>query len=76
MPESPFEALERKIDDLIRLCAELNSENASLKADADTWQQERRQLLERQEQITRKNEEARSKVQAMISRLKAMEQEA
>ena len=76
MTESPFEALERKIDDLIRLCAELNTENAGLKADADAWQRERQQLVEQHEQITRKNEEARSKVQAMISRLKAMEQEA
>jgi cell division protein ZapB len=76
MSESPFEALERKVDDLIRLCAELNSENAALKADADSWVLERQQLVEKNEQVTRQNEQARSKVQAMISRLKAMEQEA
>ena len=68
MPDSQFKTLENKIDDLIRLCAELNSENAALKVDADSWLQERRQLVD-------KNELARTKVVAMLSRLKAMEQQ-
>ena len=69
MPDSQFKALEQKIDDLISLCAQLNRENVALKADASNWEQERAQLQQR-------NELARTKVEAMISRLKAMEQDA
>jgi len=67
MPETQFKALEHKIDDLINLCADLNRENVALKADVSSWHQERQQLVQR-------NELARTKVEAMISRLKAMEQ--
>ncbi len=56
MPESQFKALEQKIDDLISLCAELNQENVSLKADKDTWRSEREVLASR-------NELARHKVE-------------
>jgi cell division protein ZapB len=61
--------LEQKIDELISLCADLNRENFSLKADAFSWEQEKQDLID-------KNELARNKVQAMISRLKALEQDA
>ena len=61
-------SLKQKIDDLINLCADLNRENVSLKADASSWTQERKQLLD-------KNELAKTKVEAIISRLKAMEQD-
>ncbi len=68
MAATQFQALEQKIDDLISLCADLNRENASLKTTAAGWQQERQQLMER-------NQLARNKVEAMISRLKQMEQD-
>ncbi len=68
MPETQFKALEQKIDDLINLCADLNRENVELKADVSGWHHERQQLVQR-------NELARTKVEAMISRLKAMEQD-
>ena len=68
MPESQLKALEQKIDDLINLCSDLNRENVDLKADVSGWQQERQQLVQR-------NEVAKTKVEAMISRLKAMEQD-
>lgn len=58
--------LEKKIDELISLCRELNRENQSLKADNSGWHQERQDLIE-------KNELARTKVEAMIQRLRAME---
>ena len=67
MPETQLKVLEQKIDDLIKLCAELNRENVSLKADAREWASERETLLAR-------NEQARDKVEAMLSRLKGMEQ--
>ncbi len=68
MPDSQLKALEQKIDDLIRLCTDLNSENVALKADANSWLEERQQLMD-------KNELAKTKVEAIISRLKAMEQD-
>lgn len=66
MAENPLKALEQKIDELISLCNELNRENQSLKADNASWRQERRELIH-------KNELARSKVEAMITRLRSME---
>jgi len=68
MPESHFKTLEQKIDDLISLCTELNQENVSLKADADSWRSEKENLVTR-------NELARSKVEAILQRLRAMEQD-
>lgn len=66
MPDSQFNALEQKIDDLINLCSELNQENVGLKADASALQSEKQELASR-------NESARSKLETMLNRLKAME---
>ncbi len=66
MPDSQFNALEQKIDDLISLCSELNQENVGLKADASSLQSEKQDLASR-------NQSARSKLEARLSRLKAME---
>ena len=66
MAESPLQALEGKIDELISLCAELNRENQQLKAENAGWQQEKQDLID-------KNDLARSKVEAMIDRLRSME---
>jgi cell division protein ZapB len=68
MPDSQFNALEQKIDDLINLCAELNQENVGLKADATTLQTEKQDLASR-------NLSARSKLEAILNRLKTMEQD-
>jgi cell division protein ZapB len=66
MPDSQFKALEQKIDDLISLCSELNQENVGLKADANALQSEKQDLASR-------NLSARSKLESMLNRLKAME---
>ena len=66
MAENQLKTLEQKIDDLIALCNELNSENQMLKADSAGWQRERQDLID-------KNDLARSKVEAMIDRLRTME---
>lgn len=66
MADNQLKDLEKKIDELISLCQELNRENQALKADNADWQQERQDLLD-------KNELARNKVEAMIDRLRAME---
>jgi cell division protein ZapB len=66
MSNKPLKELEHKIDELISLCKELNQENRALKAQVAGWRDERRDLMD-------KNELARSKVEAMIDRLRAME---
>ncbi|MEM1155949.1 MAG: TIGR02449 family protein [Pseudomonadota bacterium] len=66
MADSELQVLEQKIDELITLCEELNRENQSLKADSANWQSERQDLMD-------KNELARTRVEAMINRLRTME---
>jgi cell division protein ZapB len=66
MADNPLKDLENKIDELISLCRELNRENRTLKAEIAGWREERKDLLD-------KNELARSKVEAMINRLRTME---
>ena len=66
MADTQLKKLESKIDELIALCSDLNLENQSLKADSTTWHNERQSLVD-------KNKLARTKVQAMLKRLKAME---
>ncbi len=68
MQDRQFQALSKKVDELIELCGELDRENRSLKRDAESWQSERQQLVDR-------SELAKGKVEAMITRLKALEHE-
>lgn len=67
MTEDSFQSLNSKVDDLINLCAEMKRENQLLKASESSWQAERKQLLER-------NKEAKSKLESVLVRLKAMDQ--
>lgn len=66
MAENQLKELEKKINELIALCQELNRENQALKLDSAGWQVERQGLID-------KNELARNKVEAMIDRLRTME---
>lgn len=66
MSDDALKALEEKIDQLIGLCAQLNRENRSLKAENLAYQQERRDLIA-------KNEMARARVEATLQRLRSME---
>ncbi len=68
MPAANLEALEQKIEELIRLCDLLARENKALRSQQQTWTTERARLIE-------KNELAKSKVESMISRLKSLEQD-
>ncbi|MGY0216778.1 TIGR02449 family protein [Endozoicomonadaceae bacterium StTr2] len=68
MGEDDITGLARRIDQLIELCDQLRQENRLLRSSEQAWKSERAQLIE-------KNELARTKVEAMISRLKALEQE-
>ncbi len=67
--EQELKRLEYRIDELIRTVERLKEENRSLRAQQRNLSTERAQLIE-------KNELARSRVEAMINRLKAMEQHA
>jgi len=66
MADNQLQLLEHKIDELIALCQQLNQENQALKADSTSWQAERQDLLG-------KNELARTRVEAMINRLRTTE---
>jgi len=61
-----FEALEDRLNDVFVLCANLRTENQSLKEQQEALVEERARLIE-------KNEMARRKVEQMIVRLKSME---
>ena len=58
--------LEGRLDELLLACRQLREENRSLKQRQDSLIAERASLLQ-------KNEQVRSRVEAMITRLKAME---
>lgn len=66
MDNQQIAALEKKLDELIRLCEVLNNENHVLKSRESNWAVERARLVE-------KNELARVKIEAMITRLKSLE---
>jgi len=65
--EHELKRLEKRVDALVDVCDKLQSENHSLKQRQDTLTAERATLLQ-------KNEQVRARVEAMIGRLKAMEQ--
>jgi cell division protein ZapB len=58
--------LEQRVDELIDTCSHLGKENRTLKAQQEKLVAERAALIE-------KTELARSRVEAMITRLKALE---
>ena len=60
-------ALEQRIDSLLSLLVRMRQENHSLRASQESLVAERANLVA-------KNERARSRVEAMINRLKALEQ--
>ena len=65
--EHELKLLEKRVDALVQVCDQLQDENRSLKQRQDTLTTERATLLQ-------KNEQVRARVEAMIWRLKAMEQ--
>ncbi len=59
--------LEKRLEELVVVCRQLQEENHSLRQRQDTLVAERASLLH-------KNEQVRGRVEAMIGRLKGMEQ--
>ncbi|MBD3670216.1 MAG: TIGR02449 family protein [Gammaproteobacteria bacterium] len=68
MQEDDIKSLEAKVEQLIRAVAALQDENSSLRTQQRTLMSERAELLQ-------KTELARERVETMITRLKALEQE-
>lgn len=68
MPNTDLQSLTAKLDQLLRRVEQLKAHNRLLQTNEKAWREERAQLIE-------KNETARQKVEAMISRLKALEQD-
>ncbi|HSG63697.1 MAG TPA: TIGR02449 family protein [Gammaproteobacteria bacterium] len=62
-----LQRLEKRLDELVVICRQLQDENRSLRQRQDSLIEDRATLLQ-------KNEQVRGRVEAMISRLKAMEQ--
>ncbi|MFT0213323.1 TIGR02449 family protein [Pseudomonas sp. F1_0610] len=68
MKDSEIKTLLSRVDQLISRYEELKQQHQLLKNAERTWREERAELIE-------KNQLARVKVEAMISRLKALEQD-
>ncbi|KMQ76494.1 TIGR02449 family protein [Marinobacter subterrani] len=66
MEQSEVQALADKLDRLIEHCQKLERDNAILRDLQDDWNRERAQLMQ-------KNDHAKHKIEAMISRLRALE---
>ncbi|MEH6498475.1 MAG: TIGR02449 family protein [Pseudoalteromonas distincta] len=66
MEEPDINTLTLKVVQLIELCDRLQAQNQHLHTQEKSWREERQQLIE-------KNDLARQKVEAMISRLKSLE---
>ncbi|MBU2885786.1 TIGR02449 family protein [Gilvimarinus agarilyticus] len=68
MSDERINTLDAKLDELLRQSARLHKENIELKQRESDWQRERVRLIE-------KNDLARTRVEAMITRLKSLESE-
>jgi cell division protein ZapB len=64
--ELELRRLEKRLEELVVVCRQLQEENQSLRHRQDTLMSERASLLH-------KNEQVRGRVEAMIGRLKGME---
>lgn len=67
MEQPELQALADKLDRLIERCQKLEQDNAAMRELQDDWNRERAQLLQ-------KNDLAKHKIEAMIGRLRALEQ--
>lgn len=67
MSNSSFKTLESKVDELIKLCADMKKENQSLRDKENQWRHERETLLG-------KNQLARVRLEKVLRRLKTLEQ--
>ena len=67
MDQSSVQRLSDKVEQLLDYCGKLEKDNAALRNLQSDWTSERAKLLQ-------KNDMARNKIEAMIGRLKSLEQ--
>lgn len=67
MEQSELQAMADKLDRLIERCRKLEQDNSALRELQDEWNRERAQLIQR-------NDLAKNRIEAMIGRLRALEQ--
>lgn len=65
-PKEHFTALSTQVEALVDKCEQLKQENLAL-------QEQQRELVSERAKLLEKNELARTRIEAMIARLKAME---
>ena len=65
-PLEEMDVLERRVSELISLTEQLSRDNKALRTQQENWSIERAKLIE-------KNELAKSRVESMIGRLRALE---
>ena len=65
-PMEERDVLERRVSELISVAEQLSRENKALRTQQENWSVERAKLIE-------KNELAKSRVESMIGRLRALE---
>lgn len=65
MTDHMLKAIEDKVNALVQRCEALENEAATLRAKEKAWEEERVRLIE-------KNENARARVEAMITHLKKL----
>lgn len=68
MTQEQLQKIQQKIDRLIALCTRMQQENQALREREASLLRERSQLIE-------KNEQARTRVEGMITRLKSLNNE-
>ena len=68
MPQDQLQQIEQKVDRLIALCTRLHQENKVLR-------EHEAELLRERSQLVEKNEQARNRVEGMITRLKSLNNE-
>ncbi len=66
MADKELSTLEQRVDDLIGTCRRLKDENLSLRSSRDA-------LLEEKSKLAEKNRMARSRLEAIVDRLKSLD---
>ena len=68
MEKTPIQALEQQLDELLRTSRRLREENMLLRSQQSAWLNERAQLVQ-------KTDQARSRIEQMVSRLRELEEQ-
>lgn len=68
MEKTPIQVLEQQLDELLRTSRRLREENMLLRSQQSAWLNERAQLVQ-------KTDQARSRIEQMVSRLRELEEQ-